>query len=168
MAGISASCSSSRAKGVLHGWMWSLIGFPGIILCVVPGCSQSEFRYVPVSGIVTVDGKPAVRVQVNFKPVPQEGAINSGAASQGWTDDEGRYTLNTLTHGGPRGAVVGVHRVTILGLESARNLFDFGTPDDPMKVPKEKLPTVKIPKSVKLPINFTVPEGGTNQANFSL
>jgi hypothetical protein len=77
-------------------------------LLLVPGCGGS--RYAPVSGTVTMDGKPLANVAVSFQPVG--GELNPGAGSSGRTNERGEYTLQVIGGRG-QGAVVGKHRVEI-------------------------------------------------------
>src|SRR5262245_61776724 len=86
-----------------------------------PGCSSEPFQVAPVSGQVTLDGKPLAHAHVNFKPIAAD-TLNPGPGSYGQTDDRGQYTLTVvgLSRGG---AVVGKHRVMITAPE--------GPPPDP-------------------------------------
>lgn len=73
-----------RRAGVL--WMCLALG----------GCSRattSAPALVPVSGTVTLDGKPLVGAMVRF--TPQQGTI--GAEAFGTTDVDGRYSLTHRT-----------------------------------------------------------------------
>ncbi|HEY2786676.1 MAG TPA: hypothetical protein VGJ05_17060, partial [Fimbriiglobus sp.] len=69
------------------------------------GCSRGP-TLAPVSGTVTLNGKPLANVQVEFWP---EG---SAPRSVGMTDQQGRFTLTTDGEGKP-GAVVGSHKVVL-------------------------------------------------------
>ena len=65
----------------------------------------------PVSGTITLDGKPVADVQLTFlsqKALLSDDEIRIGT-SNGQTDSEGRYTLNYAPN--VRGAVAGFHRV---------------------------------------------------------
>ena len=71
----------------------------------------------PVTGTITLDGKPLKSAIVKFVPVVDstQGALR-GATSFGFTDAEGKYTLTYATgdDGKPlMGAVVGPHQVQI-------------------------------------------------------
>tara|TARA_R110002095_G_scaffold152203_1_gene131791 strand:- start:1143 stop:1517 length:375 start_codon:yes stop_codon:yes gene_type:complete len=79
-----------------------------LILCfVLTGCSSGGSdlpELAPVSGVITLQGKPLQNAQVTF--VPQ-----SGRPSNGTTDAEGRYEL--YYKAGVPGAVTGKHTVQI-------------------------------------------------------
>src|SRR6476620_7608784 len=78
-------------------------------LVVLTGCSRKA-NVVPVSGRVTLDGKPLADVAINFGPIT--GGLDGAYAAYAKTDAEGRYTLK-LVDGGQRGASVGPNRVTL-------------------------------------------------------
>lgn len=40
----------------------------GLIAACMGGCQRPAFELVPVSGRITLDGKPAARVTVSFSP----------------------------------------------------------------------------------------------------
>ncbi|PQO42885.1 hypothetical protein [Blastopirellula marina] len=70
------------------------------------GCGPSGPSNVSVvTGLVTVDGKPADSATITFAPVP------SGKSSFGRTDETGHYHLVYTTD--IQGALIGEHTVTI-------------------------------------------------------
>jgi hypothetical protein len=90
--------------------------FPNVLricLCLSifsSGCGSKSYNTAPVSGKVTLDGKPVPGALVSFTPLPVDGKT-PGPVSTGRCDDEGRYSLATIN--GEIGAVVGNHRVSI-------------------------------------------------------
>lgn len=124
------------------------------------GCGKGSGRkVVPVSGRVTIDGKPAPNIAVVFQPVAG-GKEEAGVGSTGVTDAQGRFTL-TLTGTEKRpGAVVGRHRVTFSGAAAPRAETD----DSAQASPPDPVPARYREK----PLEFEVPPGGTDQANFNL
>lgn len=83
----------------------------GLLLLAAPalaGCSRGP-QFGEVEGRVTLKGKPLENVRVEFWP---EG---SGPRSNGVTDNQGKYTLQTddVTR---TGAVVGTHKVVVRDL----------------------------------------------------
>ena len=68
------------------------------------GCGEGDPRLVPVSGVVTLDGKPLADATVEF-------VAESGWGSMGKTDDSGRYEL--LYRAREKGATAGQHKVRI-------------------------------------------------------
>jgi hypothetical protein len=100
-----------------------------------------------------LDGRPLPDAHVTFRPDSRE--LHPGPASYGTTDAEGRFTLRTMD--GHDGAVVGPHKVRI----SVPVKAPGANPDAPTP---NKLP-VRY-SGDKTVLTFTVPEGGTDQANF--
>jgi hypothetical protein len=78
-----------------------------LLLAFVGGCGTKGFA--PVSGTVTLDGKPLPNASVNFQPLDSK---QSGQGSVGKTDADGRYSLRVVVDN-KAGAVVGKHRVSI-------------------------------------------------------
>src|SRR5690349_1889076 len=80
-------------------------------LLLVAGCSDGP-RLAEVSGRVTIDGRPAPKVHVQFEPVGSADNPNPGPGSIGITDEQGIYRLRTVW---PQedGAVIGKHQVRI-------------------------------------------------------
>jgi hypothetical protein len=81
----------------------AVIGFVSIA-----GCQKSHLDLVPVSGQVTIDGKPLTHGQITVMP-------EGHRASIGKLDDEGRFTLSCFALGD--GAPVGTHIATITAVE---------------------------------------------------
>src|SRR5438045_3919382 len=75
------------------------------------GCGQS-YKTAPVSGRVTLDGKPLANATVQFYPVAAPGT-DPGPTSLGHTDEDGRYTLSFVDSAATKGALVGKHKVFI-------------------------------------------------------
>jgi hypothetical protein len=72
------------------------------------GCGGG-LALVPVSGVVTLDGKPVADAGVLFAPVA------GGPPATGGTDANGAFELRTNNR---PGAVVGKHRVTVIKRET--------------------------------------------------
>lgn len=127
------------------------------------GCGNDP-KYVAVSGVVKVNGKPYKNAVVTFQPMGSKENINPGRGSSGITDDQGRFTLKT--DGGQNGAVVGTHLVRIMTdfktLGAAQN---DGDPNNPAKVLLDPIPDEWHSKSQK---TFDVPAGGTDAAVFEI
>ena len=148
-----------------HAWKSELV--LGSLLLAFCGCGGVDA--VPVSGRVTVNGKPVEKVAVNFTPIAAEGAVGPG--SSGITDADGRFSLKTIGEDRVQGAVAGKHRVTLqeAGVEGA----DLDPYADPTLTPQEvaaRLAQIRF----KLPpttrdgtLTFEVPQEGTSEANFS-
>lgn len=149
------------------------------ILLTTLGCGKGPFATVPVSGRVTLDGEPAVRVTVLFSPVRQGGSIEAGPSSMATTDADGRYQLSAARQGRGNGAVSGKHLVGFFGLEEYDQLLkenndteaspaSIGGKAPRMVIPGD-LPSVRIPtKYARKPLEFVVPPEGTAAADFDL
>lgn len=133
------------------------------VVVVVAGCKQEPYETAPVSGRVTINDKPYAKIAVMFQPVAPKGTINPGPGSTGVTDENGRFTLKVVGKE-TRGAVVGKHRVWITNYTELDDIYD----DTPKKRPK---PAIQIPGRYSLmegTLEFDVPPGGTDAADFKL
>ncbi|MEX1223311.1 MAG: carboxypeptidase-like regulatory domain-containing protein [Pirellulales bacterium] len=126
---------------------------------LLAGCGGDSFDVAPVSGTVTLDGQPLPEARVAFEPIAPAGELLAGPGSHGKTDAAGRYTLETLE--GRRGAVIGRHRVTISTAVAAPP----GSANE-FKSIEERVPQRYLDGGE--PLEFTVPAGGTEAADFSL
>jgi len=77
------------------------------------GCGRQRERYVPVSGIVTLNGTPLADAKLIFEPIGDSSGTTSGSPSYGRTDEVGHYMLKSFI-ARQKGAVAGRHRVRIL------------------------------------------------------
>lgn len=137
-----------------------LIGVAALI-----GCSGSSkpYKTAPVSGRVTLDGKPlaAARVHFQVEHSPQAGLV-SGPEAYGETDANGNYSLTTVFK--DKGATVGRNRVMISTRKQER---PAGDPDGPIReIAKERVPTKYFTE--KAPLYFDVTAEGSTSANFDL
>ncbi len=132
------------------------------LLCLFTvGCGGPNLA--PVSGTVTLDGKPVDGIRVTFEPIVGESDVTDEEyyTSFGITDDRGHYEMQTEVHDKLKtGAVVGKSAVRFLctkrenfmnkGLEDSRAIHD--------------LPESARDKSMK----YTVEKSGSTEANFDL
>ncbi|MCS7239170.1 MAG: carboxypeptidase-like regulatory domain-containing protein [Thermoguttaceae bacterium] len=123
------------------------------------GCGQSGPKLVPVSGRVTIGGRPVANVAVFFIG-PDKKTIGVGK-----TDSDGRYQLQN-------GALAGTNQV----------YFSTGGAEveDPAQLAVVEAAGTQAPAKTKSPIpakfldplnpqlTFNVPAGGTTEANFDL
>jgi hypothetical protein len=146
--------------------------FPlALLFALAAGCGGSGVTYVPVSGVVTLDGKPYKNAIVSFQPQAVKGNLNPGRGSSALTDEAGKYSL--ATDEGARGAVPGKHLIRIrTKTNDPTNVFDpsVGSADSGPAVGKKK-EVEPIPlewfadSSTK---EFEVPPKGTDKANFEI
>lgn len=118
-----------------------------VSLILTSGCSENS-GIRPVTGSVTLDGKPCPGLFVLFTPLEGE----SRTSSRGQTDSEGKFTLRYTSQ--IQGAQVGKHLVQI----------------SPNPEPEPGVPKVKIPprynRASKL--NAVVDNAGENDFQFDL
>jgi hypothetical protein len=125
-------------------------------LLTLGGCGSGG-DLAPVSGVITLNGKPTAEIAVTFQPVLAASTKDPPPSSFGVTDENGRYSL-TVLNGDRKGASVGKNHVRICA-------YVVGDSDDPNR-PKAK---IKIPSRYwDEPAEFDVPAGGTSSANFDL
>ena len=82
----------------------------GIAIMSCAGCGDSSIA--PVSGKVTVDGKPVAGIRLVFSPIFIEGQNDPGPWSSGLTNEAGDYSLETRYK--DNGAVIGKHTVSFV------------------------------------------------------
>lgn len=124
-----------------------------LLWTVLPGCGGNDVELVPVSGTVTLDGKPLEGATVTFQPISDE---REAPTSFGKTDEQGHFTLTTA--GDETGAIVGKHLVKITKSEEGDEL------DDSVQKLEDPVPA-EYRESGK---EFTVPDGGTDAADFAM
>jgi len=129
------------------------------------GCSN-QTAYVPVSGVITLDGKPYSKAVISFQPVGSKDSPNPGRGSSAYTDDNGRFELKC--DGTVNGAVVGKHLIRIMTKGS--DVIKI----DPLKGSSDEAPVRRnvdpIPPEWNglSNVEFEVPIGGTDKANFDI
>jgi hypothetical protein len=127
----------------------------GAITLAAIGC-QSSAGLAPVSGKITLDGKPLAAAHVVFQP-ESSGKSPSTGGSYAFTNENGEYTLRSF-EGDQAGAAVGTHKVQI-------NLKVDSESDSPSRTRPKPLP----PRyNVQTELTFQVQPGGTKEANFDL
>jgi len=135
----------------------------GVLLAALIGCSGSG-QFVPVSGIVKLDGVPYPDAVVSFQPIGSKDNPNPGRGSSAYTDANGRFVLKSDDHDG---AIAGKHRVRIMtkGNDVVGQIPDGGTPDE---TPRGKVDPIPPEWNALSDKEFDVPKGGTDQANFDI
>ena len=130
-----------------------------LLLTVLVGCSkQPEYELAPTSGVVTLDDEPLAGAVVNFQPMTSGDKVLA-SGSVGRTDESGRFVLETVQE--EPGAWVGRHKVKIFSYSpetAPKDDFDRGPR-------KERVPHRYNYRSQ---LQFSVPVGGTEKANFEL
>lgn len=142
---------------------FSLMLMAAVFSLAFVGCNSDPYRVAPVSGTVTLDGKPVAQCAVMFQPT-SENNPNPGPGSFGITDADGRYTLKLVGKETP-GGVVGKHKVRF---DPYSDEPADPTSDRPFR-PKKAMP--KIPPKYNQPealFDFDVPPKGSTSADFAL
>jgi len=131
------------------------------------GCSKAR-TIVPVSGTVKLNGKPYKNAVVSFQPLGDKDNPNPGRGSSGVTDENGRYTL--IYDGEKPGALTGMHRIRIATNLGALKSSDWTGPgEDPGPVdPRTLQDPIPFTWNERSEVNFTVPDGGTDAADFEI
>jgi hypothetical protein len=139
-----------------------------VLMLAAAGCGGDTKMQVPtarVSGKVSRGGKPLAGVEVNF--------VTADFASVGKTDAEGKFTL-------VQGAAIGENKVYLVKRTGQENFNDVEGGIDAGQLEAMQSATAATSKKVKPEIpedysdpgksilKFTVPEGGTDAANFDL
>jgi hypothetical protein len=119
------------------------------------GCGGSQLNYAPLSGVITVDGRPLAKAQIVLQCDDITVSEVARPTCRAVSDESGKFTIKTLT---PEkrlidGAVVGKHRVAI-----RTEIIESGPQGQPVVTRKEMLPaavtngdqiTVVVPSSGK-------------------
>ena len=137
----------------------------GGLLAAVVGCSGGP-KFAPVSGVVKLDGKPYAKAVVSFQPIGTDDNPNPGRGSSAYTDENGRFVLRCDNK--INGALVGKHLVRIMtrGNDVVGQNPEGGSPDDaPARREVDPIPPEWNALSK---VQFDVPHGGTDQANFEI
>jgi hypothetical protein len=129
-----------------------------LLLLAPAGCGKG-YKLASVSGRVTMDGRPLAGAEVSFTPV--DGGKDVPYAS-GMTDEQGNYKLSV---GGSTsdGAVVGENLVRVS--HDKRRGSKKVSPQDLAHGRLDEIPAKYNDQSK---ITFTVPPGGSSEANFEL
>ncbi len=127
------------------------------LLTICAGCGDS-FPVAPVSGTITLDGKPLADARVGFEPKRSGKELAAGPGSYATTDRQGRFVLESLDD--RNGAVVGTHRVWIRTIKTKEG------PNGEIETVVEEQVPARYNSQTEL--TFDVPAEGTEAANFAL
>jgi hypothetical protein len=134
-----------------------VLGFASVLAI---GCGSNKFA--PVSGKVTLNGKPLAHATVMFLPLGEPGSIKAGEGSAGKTNEKGEFSLTSST--GQSGALVGKHQVSISALDPKVGESDT-------RPPRGGWPRAdKVPAryNSKSELSWDVAPGSTDKADFDL
>jgi len=133
-----------------------------VAFVLVAGCGKPSNLppQYPVSGIISLDGKPLPGAGIMFLPRGE----TRGRGAMAMTDPTGKYTLKT-DHGGP-GAPEGEYAVTISRVVNRDGTPYVPNPDVAEAGERETLPG-HYSDSMKTTLKANVPKGG-DTINFDL
>jgi hypothetical protein len=151
--GLAAVVPPRRCPNALPALLWLMV-----VGCVV-GCTKPPYDVAPVSGTVTLDGKPLEGALINTQPIGSQENPSPGPGSFAKSDQDGRFALELVSPAKP-GAVVGQHRVRITKLTVK---YIPGKEDAPVAV-RNLLPRSATDGS----ISITVPPEGTDELQLDL
>jgi len=144
-----------------------LAGF--LLVClgvVVVGCGGRDPNLpelVPVSGTVTMDGRPLSGAWLSFVPVGSTRGRGARAAS----DKDGKYEL--ISRSGEPGAPVGEYRVVILKMVMPDGSdFPMDSGLSPIDSPAEQVLPERYSSDTQSTLKATVPAGGSSSIDFAL
>ena len=130
----------------------------GTCLLLSAACSGKPYKLAPVSGKITLNGKPLANAWVHFAPKSSEDQFNPGPTSHGQTNADGIFTLQLEPN--VSGAVVGKHTVFISLVKGGSTAADAGNRRGVERIPRRY--------NMESILEFDVSTQGTQEANFSL
>ena len=95
----------------------STLGF-SLVAILISGCGVDGPELIPVNGKVTIKGKPAGNISLQFLPDVQEDAGGVWPSSIGLSKPDGTFELHTSDN--QLGAVAGRHRLIIVDIDEER------------------------------------------------
>lgn len=134
--------------------------FPALFcVLLLAGCGTARDPnlpdLVPVTGTITIDGKPATNTTIAL--IPSGSTIGTG--SGGATDAQGKFTVRTAHDG--IGAPVGEYTVVISKLKRKDGSdFPLDSPEGPMDAGADESLPPKYSNPEKTELTATVPAGG--------
>ncbi|HEY2252860.1 MAG TPA: carboxypeptidase-like regulatory domain-containing protein [Planctomycetaceae bacterium] len=139
------------------------------MVVLIAGCSEAPAvgpdvgKLVPVSGKVTLDGKPLAGATVNFMP---KASAKTGFGATGTTDEAGEYSLEVHIGNGKtsEGVLPGIYDVTVTKLTKLDGTpVKFNPDQGPMSQgPVKQAVPMKYASVNENGLSYTVPaEGGT-------
>ena len=133
--------------------VWGVGIASAVLLLGLGGCGSKGFQTAPVKGTISIAGKPAAQIFVQFQPVPQDGK-EAGPSSTAVTDANGNFELRLVGSQSAMGAVVGEH-VVRLAPAGEKETTTEGGPVQVVPLP---------PKATDGSFRITVPAEGLTDA----
>lgn len=157
------------------------VAFVAIAILSFIGCGGTEYSIAPVSGKVTLNGKPVDGIRVVFSPLKNKAQTDPGPWSSALTNAAGEFTLETRYKN--QGAAVGTHTVMfefddVDNMEILSEELEEAHGEDGSKAEveavKKRIAEFKERQAGRAQVSdlytehFEVPPGGTTEANFEL
>lgn len=98
---------------------WAMLStFAGCFtMLLLAGCNRVPIaEFAAAEGVVTINGKPAANIMVQFLPVVEPGEL--GPTSSGISNDAGQFEL--MADNGEFGAVIGTCKVLFIDMDEER------------------------------------------------
>ena len=148
---------------MLHRQVCFLVLCALVVIAVGCGRDPNLPPLVPVTGTITLNGKPVEGASVSFIPV----GTTRGNGATGYTKAEGKYEL--VAPGGDKGVPVGEYRVTVSKLVNPDGSPYSGESGlAPMDSPAKEVLPPRYCDFDQTVLKATVPEGGSDSLDFSL
>lgn len=156
----------SRTRPQIIGLVFrSTLSVTGLVVtALIAGCGDSKFQYAPVSGQVLLDGNPVPNARITFMPSASGQHGEAGPYSNGETDEEGRFQLESVDDDPTSGAVVGSHRVIV---STKRSHLDPSNPDIEI-IDKQEVIPFPFNDYRKTPLVFDLTPEGSETADFAI
>ncbi|MDR2441419.1 MAG: carboxypeptidase-like regulatory domain-containing protein [Planctomycetaceae bacterium] len=131
-----------------------------VATALVAGCNpatkKAPMNYV--EGVITLDGEPVSGASIRFTPKDSSGGISAA----GFSDENGKYKLTSMTGDFGKGTLSGEYLVTVTKYEFtdlAKPKFDAGSQTESItQESKNILPEIyRFPKTT--PLTITVKQG---------
>ena len=94
------------------------IGFALLFAILCGGCSKPGPKLVSAKGTITIKGKPAGGIAIQFLPDVKETADGVFPSSQAISKEDGSFELYTMDN--QPGAVAGPHKIVLVDSEEER------------------------------------------------
>lgn len=127
-----------------------LIGIPVLLGC--GGGTKFKTETQLVEGVIEMDGSPIANATITLIPKGE------GELASGFSNDQGKFTVNSLYGAPGQGAMAGEYGVTVSQVEVSTIPSKSGDPTEAKTVSKELLPAIYQDKE-KTPLSVAIQKG---------
>lgn len=89
-----------------------------VLACLLVGCSEPKAKLVPAKGTITIKGKPAANISIQFLPDVTESTEGVWPSSMAVSKEDGSFELMTVDN--QAGACLGKHKIILVDAEEER------------------------------------------------